>query len=107
MMARQLLMSGIEDEMMAIELATGGKELQLNDLKSHAYVISTLLTAFPHLFPPQTKPSISLDGSPSTTSATLAIWQDFEDFYGKAQAAASVAYDASQAGSADKFRELA
>jgi hypothetical protein len=72
-MARQLLMSGIEDEMMAIEVATEAKEFQLNDLKPHAYVISTLLTAFPHLFPPQTKPSASRDVSPSATSTTLAI----------------------------------
>jgi cytochrome c556 len=106
-MARQTVMDGIEAEMMAIELALDGKELPLGDLKSHADRISTLLTAFPHLFPPQTKPAVAADGSPSLTTATLAIWQDFDAFYGKSQAAATTAYDASQAATAEQFREQA
>jgi cytochrome c556 len=104
--ARQLLMDGIDAEMMPIDLATTGQQFPFDDLKSHANTISTMLSAFPHLFPPQTKPSVAPDGSPSTTAAALAIWQDFEDFYGKTQAAAMVAFDASQAGDIGQFREL-
>jgi cytochrome c556 len=103
--ARQLLMDGIETEMGVIELALEGKAPDLGDLKARADRISTLLTAFPHLFPPQTKPGVSADGSPSLTTATLAIWQNFDTFYGIAKGAATTAYDASQAGSADQFRE--
>jgi cytochrome c556 len=105
--ARQLVMDGIETEMGVIELALEGTAPPLDDLKARADRISTLLTAFPHLFPPQTKPGVSADGSPSTTTATLAIWQDFDAFYGKSQVAATTAYDASQAGTADQFREQA
>src|SRR6266853_4694904 len=103
--ARQLLMDGVEAEMMEIELGLEGKEPRIGDLKARADRISTLLTAFPHLFPPQTKPAAAADGSPSITTATPAIWQDFDAFYGKTQAAALTAYDASQAGTADQFRE--
>lgn len=105
--ARQLLMDGIESEMMAIELGSEGKASQLDDLKARADRINTLLTAFPHLFPPQTKPGVSADGSPVNTTATLAIWNDFDAFYALARDAAATAYDASQAGTADQFAEQA
>ena len=42
--ARQLLMEGIEDEMKDIDVAAGGQSLPLDELKSHAYMISTLLS---------------------------------------------------------------
>lgn len=105
--ARQLVMDGIESEMTVIELASEAKAPQLEDLKARADRISTLLTAFPHLFPPQTKPGKAADGSPINTTATPAIWQDFDAFYGTAKDAAATAYDASQAGTADKFSEQA
>src|SRR5215468_9416722 len=104
-MARQLLMDGVESEMMVIEIGLEGHTPPLDDLKARADRISTLLTAFPHLFPPQTKPGKAADGSPINTTATLAVWQDFDVFYGIAKDAAMTAYDASQAGAADQFRE--
>jgi cytochrome c556 len=103
--ARQLVMDGIESEMMVIEIGLEGNAPQFDDLKARADRISTLLTAFPHLFPPQTKPGKAADGSPINTTATLAIWQDFDGFYGIAKGAATTAYDASQVGTADQFRE--
>ncbi|MFO1185804.1 MAG: cytochrome c [Bauldia sp.] len=93
-MARQLLMDAVETEMGVIE---GGKA-DLANLKNRAYSINTLLSAFPHLFPPETKP-----GPDVSTSATPAVWQDFEKFYDKVQNAANVAFDASQAEDAAKF----
>src|SRR5215475_10180336 len=78
--ARQLLMDGIESEMMVIELGLEGTAPQLDDLKARADRISTLLTAFPHLFPPQTKPGLAADGTPINTTATLALWQNFDAF---------------------------
>jgi cytochrome c556 len=105
--ARQLIMDGIESEMMVIELGLQGNAPQFDDLKARADRISTLLAAFPHLFPPQTKPGVSADGSPINTTATPAIWQDFEAFYGIAKGATTTAYDASQAGTAAQFREQA
>jgi len=103
--ARQLLMDGVESEMMVIELGLEGSAPQFDDLKARSDRISTLLTAFPHLFPPQTKPGVAADGSPINTTATLAVWQDFDAFYGIAKDAATAAYDASQAGTADQFRD--
>src|SRR5712671_5138576 len=99
------VMDGVESEMMEIELRLEGSAPPFDDLKARADRISTLLTAFPHLFPPQTKPGVAADGSPINTTATLAIWQDFDAFYGFAKDAAMTAYDASQAGAADGFRE--
>ncbi len=105
--ARQLLMDGIESEMMVIELALEGSAPQFDDLKARADRISTLLTAFPHLFPPQTKPGVAADGTPINTTATPAVWQEFDTFYGLAKSGATIAYDASQAGNAQQFREQA
>src|SRR5436190_19518607 len=53
-MARQLLMEGMEEEMMVVELSVEGKEFKLADLQARAYSMQRLLAAFPHLFPPQT-----------------------------------------------------
>src|SRR5262252_8681705 len=103
--ARQLLMDGVESEMMVIELALEGSAPRFDDLKARADRISTLLTAFPHLFPPQTKPGKAADGSPINTTATLAIWKDFDAFYGDTKNAAMTAYEASQTGTSEQFRE--
>jgi cytochrome c556 len=105
-MARQAVMDGLEDEMMTIEVAPAGKEPSLIDLKASAFRINTLLLAFPHLFPPQTKPVASADATPST-AADLKIWQNFEDFYAKVQASAAAAFEAGQASNIDAFREQA
>jgi len=104
-MARQLLKDGVEEEMQPIDLAGAGQDTPLEQLKAHANRISTLLTAFPHLFPPQTKPGPSADGSPSLTTATTAVWERFDDFYKMAQLAAMTAYDASQAADLKEFKE--
>jgi cytochrome c556 len=103
--ARQLLMDGIDADMMAIDLFGAGQDYPLAELTARADRISTSLTAFPHLFPPQTKPGKTADGSPSPTTATPAIWERFDDFYGKAQAAAKLAYETSQAANANALKE--
>jgi cytochrome c556 len=105
-MARQAVMDGLEDEMMTIEIAPEGKELPLRDLKASAFRINTLLMAFPHLFPPQTKPAASADGAPST-AADPTIWENFDEFYAKVQASAAVAFEAGQADNIGAFREQA
>jgi cytochrome c556 len=101
--ARQLLMSQIDDEMQPVDLVAGGKDLSLDELKSNANRISIMLGAFPHLFPPQTKPG----PDEFSTAAAPAIWQEFEAFYGQTDAAAKLAYDASQATAIDQFRDNA
>jgi cytochrome c556 len=99
--ARQLVMDGIDEEMHDIDLAGTGQPFRIDDLKAHADRISTLMSAFPHLFPPQTQPS------PDTpTTASPAVWKEFNDFYDRAAAAAKTALDASQAGTLDQFKPL-
>jgi cytochrome c556 len=101
--ARQLLMDGIDEDMHDIDLAGTGQSFKLDDLKAHADRISTLLSAFPHLFPPQTQPS---PDAPVPTTASPAVWKEFPDFYGRAAAAAKTALDASQADTLDHFKPL-
>jgi cytochrome c556 len=101
--ARQLLMDGIDEEMHDIDLAGTGQPFRIDDLKAHADRISTLLSAFPHLFPPQTQPS---PDAPVPTTASPAVWKEFNDFYGRAAAAAKTALDASQADTLDHFKPL-
>lgn len=106
-LARQTLMDGVETEMMALESALGGKQPDLATLKSRAYMIYTLITAFPHLFPPETKPVVAKDGTPSATAALPVVWAEFDAFYDRVQAGASAAFDASQAGQVDQYRGAA
>jgi cytochrome c556 len=101
--ARQLVMDGIDEDMHDIDLAGTGQPFGLDDLKAHADRISTLLTAFPHLFPPQTQPS---PDAPVPTTASPAVWNEFDDFYDRATAAAKTALEASQAGTLDQFKPL-
>ena len=105
-MARQAVMDGLEDEMMTIEVAPAGKEPSLIDLKASAFRINTLLMAFPHLFPPQTKPAAPADATPST-AADPKIWENFDDFYAKVQESAAAAFEAGQADNIGAFREQA
>jgi cytochrome c556 len=101
--ARQLLMDGIDEDMHDIDLAGTGQSFPLDALKAHADRISTLMSAFPHLFPPQTQPS---PDAPVPTTASPAVWKEFADFYDRAAAAAKTALDASQAGTLDQFKPL-
>jgi cytochrome c556 len=107
--ARKILMGAIDMNMDEIEtmLAPEGK-LVLSDAQEHAETISTMLMAFPHLFPPATnqwKPGENRD--PATdTFANPQLWSDFDDFYRRAAEASKIAWDASRAKRADEFRPL-
>lgn len=104
---RKIVMGEIDMNMDEIEtmLAPEGK-LLLSDAQEHAEVISTLLMAFPHLFPPATnqwKEGATRD--PATdTFANPAIWSNFSDFYKRAGEASNIAWTASRAKKQDEFR---
>lgn len=105
--ARQLQMENLEYEMNAIELALARRgRVDLADLKRRAYSINTALLAFPHLFPPDTKPVVAADGTrtPAGSIASPAVWTDNGAFYAMAQASAKPAYDASQARNLNQYR---
>jgi cytochrome c556 len=102
-------MGAIDMNMDEIEtmLAPEGK-LELADAQEHAETISTMLMAFPHLFPPATnqwKPSVDRD--PATdTFASPDVWTNFTDFYQRAVEASKVAWNASRAKRVADFRAL-
>jgi cytochrome c556 len=107
--ARKTLMGAIDMNMDEIEtmLAPEGK-LVLSDAEEHAETISTMLMAFPHLFPPATnqwKEGVSRD--PATdTFANPALWSNFTDFYRRASEASKIAWDASRVKRPEEFRPL-
>jgi cytochrome c556 len=104
---RKIVMGEIDMNMDEIEtmLAPEGK-LELSDGQEHAEVISTLLMAFPHLFPPSTnqwKQGATRD--PATdTFANPAIWSNFSDFYKRTTEASKIAWTASRAKSPEEFK---
>ena len=107
--ARKILMGAIDMNMDEIEtmLAPEGK-LLLSDAEEHAEVISTLLMAFPHLFPPSTNQwKEGAERDPATdTFANPAIWSNFSDFYARAAEASKIAWSASRAKRGAEFRPL-
>ena len=104
---RKVVMGEIDMNMDEIEtmLAPEGK-LLLSDAEEHAEVISTLLMAFPHLFPPSTNQwKEGAERDPATdTFANPAIWSNFSDFYKRASEASKIAWAASRAKKPDEFR---
>jgi cytochrome c556 len=105
--ARKVVMGEIDMNMDEIEtmLAPEGK-LALADAQEHAEVISTLLMAFPHLFPPSTNQwREGATRDPATdTFANPGLWSNFGDFYRRASEASKIAWDASRAKRPDEFR---
>jgi cytochrome c556 len=107
--ARKILMGAIDMNMDEIEtmLAPEGK-LDLAEGQEHSETISTMLMAFPHLFPPATnqwKAGASRD--PATdTFASPDLWTNFADFYARATEASKIAWNASRARHAADFRAL-
>ncbi len=106
-LARQVLMDLNEAAMIPIDRAAVGGEVSLEAAKAQAFIIYSVLTVAPHLFPSTTKPVASPDGSPPATAALPSIWEDFDAFYDQLIDGATLAYEASQANSIGKFRDLA
>jgi cytochrome c556 len=107
--ARKILMGAIDMNMDEIEtmLAPEGK-LNLADAQEHAETISTMLLAFPHLFPPATNQwKAGAERDPATdTFASPELWTNFADFYQRATDASKIAWSASRAKRAADFRAL-
>jgi cytochrome c556 len=105
--ARKILMGSIDMNMDEIEtmLAPEG-HLKLADGLEHADIISIMLMAFPHMFPPATNQwAPKADRDPATdTYASPEVWTKFSDFYQRAAAASKIAFEASRAKSAEDFK---
>jgi cytochrome c556 len=105
--ARKTAMDTLSDKMDVIEAAIAvGTKLNLDEGHANADIISVLLMAFPHLFPPSTnewKPNVDRD--PATdTYASPDIWTKFADFYKQATTASKAAFDASRADDEAAFK---
>lgn len=105
--ARKLVMDAISTNMDELETMTSSKnEINLTEGHEHADIISVILTALPHLFPPNTnlwKANPERDPG-RDTSASPELWANFSDFYARAAAASKIAYKASRAKQESAFR---
>jgi cytochrome c556 len=104
--ARKIMMGTIGGMMDEIEtmIAPPGK-INLAEGREHADLISVMLMAFPHLFPPSTnqwKPNADRDPGRDTYAAPE-VWSKFADFYARAERASKVAYNASRANAESEF----
>jgi cytochrome c556 len=107
--ARKILMGGIDYNMDQIEeMLEPEAKLELADAQEHAETISTMLMAFPHMFPPATnqwKQGAVRDPAYDTFAAPE-VWTNFSDFYARAAEASKIAWAASRAKRAADFKPL-
>ncbi len=108
--ARKIIMDSIGSNMDEIETMTSSPaRISLSEAHEHADMISVMLQAFPHLFPPATnqwKPNVARDAA-TDTFASPNVWSNYSDFYARANEASQVALDAARAGTEAEFRTLA
>ena len=107
--ARKILMGGIDYNMDQIEeMFEPEAKLELADAQEHAETISTMLMAFPHMFPPATNQwKQGADRDPAfDTFAAPELWTIFADFYKRAMEASKIAWAASRAKRAVDFKPL-
>jgi cytochrome c556 len=108
--ARKIIMDSIGSNMDEIETMTSSPaRISLSEAHEHADMISVMLQAFPHLFPPATnqwKPNVERDAA-TDTFASPNVWSNYTDFYRRANDASQIALDASRAGTEAEFRTLA
>jgi len=106
--ARKTVMVTVSDNMDDIEGMIAANQIDLEDAHDHADNISTMLMAFPHLFPPssnQWKPNVELDVA-TDTFASPDVWTKFADFYKRANDASKTAFDMSRAEKIDDFKAM-
>jgi cytochrome c556 len=105
--ARKILMDTIGTNMDEIDTMLETGKIDLTEGREHADMISVMLMAFPHLFPPssdQWKPNIERD--PGTdTYASPELWKGYTDFYKQAAFASKTAYKASRATDEAEFKK--
>jgi cytochrome c556 len=110
-LARRILMAGIGREMDEITgMIEDAATFNLGEAREHADVISTMLLAFPHLFPVETDnwtEKLAEDDPAHVSLALRTVWQNYDDFVARAQQASQTALDASFATTAEQFKALA
>jgi cytochrome c556 len=98
--ARKIMMDTIDGRMNELEgMLAANEKIDLAEAREHADMISVMLMAFPHLFPPTTnqwRPNVERDAGRDTYAAPE-VWTNFAEFYGRADKASKVAFAASRA----------
>src|SRR3954467_55161 len=106
--ARKIMMDMIGTNMDEIDTMLQTGKIDLAEGREHADMISVMLMAFPHLFPPnsdQWKPNVERD--PGTdTFASPELWKTYADFYQQAAFASKTAYKASRATVEAEFKKF-
>jgi len=105
--ARKILMDSINDNMDDLEAMVAQGKIDLNEGKPHSNIVSVMLMAFPHLFPPATndwKPGGNRDPGTDTFAAPE-VWTNYADFYKRAKDASEIAFKASRAGTEAAFKD--
>ena len=107
--ARKIVMDTINNRMDELEgMLASADKFDLAEAREHADMISVMLMAFPHLFPPSTnqwKPNVERDAGRDTYAAPD-LWTNFADFYGRAGRASRVAFSASRAKQQSEVKTL-
>jgi len=103
-LARQAIMSALEEHMLAIDTYTVDDTVEPDDVLAAAEALQPLLLAVPHLFPPTTNLYDPESAEPVTT-AMPAIWMNFDDFTAKAAAAHDAAKTLAQAENAQQLHD--
>ena len=104
--ARKTLMDSIDTNMNALE-GSSGQPISLDQAQDRADAISSMLMAFPYLFPASTnqwKPNVDRDPA-ADTYASPDVWTKFPDFYHQATAASKLAYGATRAKNQDDLKK--
>jgi cytochrome c556 len=107
-LARKTLMNAIEENSDRIARMISDRDIDLPEARARAGSMFVMLTAFPHLFPPnsnQWKEGADLDPATDTV-ASPEIWTNFSDFYELAAAAAERADEMRHATKEDDVKSL-
>jgi cytochrome c556 len=107
-LARKTLMNAIEDNSNRIGRMISDRDMNLAEARASAGNIFAMLTAFPHLFPPNSNQWIEgADLDPVTdTTASPEIWTNFADFYQLALTAAARADEMRRAENEEDVKSL-
>ena len=107
-LARKSLMNAIEENSDRIARMISDRDINLPEARARANNIFVMLTAVPHLFPPnsnQWKEGKDLDPVTDTV-ASPEIWSNFADFYQLASAAANRADEMRRASNEEEVKSL-
>jgi len=108
-LARKALMNFMCERMAQVETMIGRGNVDLNIARASADAISTMFTAFPHLFPPNSNRwRLDPDADPATeTLASPELWTGFPDFYQQAAAASKSAHEMARADTVEDVKTRA